>query len=298
MGLQTFLYSQNNNFYKEYFKIIKENSINKNDIDWINFEKEFYEKTKISKDSAIQYSLKILNNKHISYTTKEGATFYSSYKPYFELGDSIGVSFIGGYSNPNDKLLFKTNGEKYINKIQASITKQLINNPKYWIIDLRSNSGGNMWPMLTVLLPFYEEGNIGYFENIATLIPWTKNNGYIFSGKYNQSKNFIDIPIEYKINLKYIFVLISEKTSSSGEAVAISLKSLKNTIFIGTESGGYTTGNATYELSNGDKLILTENYMVDSNKKRYLPSIKPDYEIFKTSDIEKFILDFIKNNNG
>ncbi|MGV0966966.1 S41 family peptidase [Empedobacter falsenii] len=296
LSFQNLLLSQSNDFYKEYISILKENSINKKEIDWKNFEKTFYEKAKISKDSAIEYSLKIINNRHSSYHTKEGKAFYSSIKPYFELGDSIGVNFIGGYSNPIDKTLYKSKGEEYINKIQNSILKQLNNNPKYWIIDLRSNTGGNMWPMLTALLPFYENGDIGYFENQSSFIPWTKKDGYIFSGNFNQSKNFIDSPINYNLNLKYIFVLISERTSSSGEAVAISLKGLNNVILIGSESGGFTTGNATYELSNGDVLVLTGNYMVDKNKKRYLPSIKPDYEMFKTSDIENFILKFIEDN--
>lgn len=296
LSFQHSLYSQNNDFYREYFSILKENTINKDKIDWIDFEKKFYEKTKISKDSAIQFSLKIINNRHTSYHTKEGKIIYSSNKPNLELGDSIGKSFVGAYSNPEDKNLFKSKGEEYINKIQKSIIKQLENKPKYWIIDLKSNTGGNMWPMLTALLPFYENGDIGYFENESEYIPWSKKNGYIFSGDFNQSKNFIDSPIKYNLNLKYIFVLINERTSSSGEAVAISLRSLKNVILIGSESGGFTTGNATYKLSNGDTLLLTANYMVDKYKNRYLPSIKPDYEIFKTTEIEQFILKYIHDH--
>ena len=153
-----------------------------------------------------------------------------------------------------------------------------------------------MWPMLTSLLPFYNDGILGYFENAKNITPCSKKDGFIYSGDYNKSKNFIDQPIQYKIKPKYIFVLISERTTSSGEAVAISLKSLNNTIFIGTESGGFTTGNVTFKLSNGDKLILTGSYMLDDKKQRYLPAIKPDYEISGRSKIEDFILRYIKEH--
>lgn len=98
-SLSSKTFSQDHKFYEEYLTILKENYLDKEKIDWINFEKVFYEKATISKDSAIQYSIKVLDNIHTSYITKDGQVFYSAHKPYFQLGDSIGVNFVGSYAN-------------------------------------------------------------------------------------------------------------------------------------------------------------------------------------------------------
>lgn len=282
--------NENREFYKEYINAVKSNFIHKDKIDWDKFERIVFEKAEISKDSAIESSLKLLNEYHTSYHTKEDEYIFSKEKSYFELGDSIAINYIGPFYTST-----KDEASEYINRVQKRIQDNLKKKPKYWIIDLRSNTGGNMWPMLSALLPFYEEGNIGYFETSEKSIPWSKKEGYIYQGNSNMSRLFTDKQITYRIKPKYIFVLISERTSSSGEAIAISLKSLNNTIFIGSQTGGFASGNATIPLSNGDELYITSNYMVDIHKNRHIP-LYPDYMACTVDEMERIIINYIKEN--
>jgi carboxyl-terminal processing protease len=53
--------------------------------------------------------------------------------------------------------------------------------PCGWIIDLRPNTGGNMWPMLTTLAPLLTGPTLGYFVGApGRRTPWTLRNGQLF----------------------------------------------------------------------------------------------------------------------
>src|SRR5205085_4247461 len=57
---------------------------------------------------------------------------------------------------------------------------------KKWIIDLRRNSGGNCWPMLTGLGPLLGEGIYGYFVSDNEKIPFSYANGDMMQGKHSR----------------------------------------------------------------------------------------------------------------
>lgn len=76
-----------------------------------------------------------------------------------------------------------------------------------------------------------------------------------------------------------IAVLLDRRTASSGEMTAISLSGLKNSKTFGNESGGYTTANGMYELSDGSTLFLASSYCQDRNKKIYMGKIQPDVRV-------------------
>ena len=50
-------------------------------------------------------------------------------------------------------------------RLQQIIKEIDNNNLKGWIIDLRNNTGGNMWPMLLGIGPIIGDGTAGYFVN-------------------------------------------------------------------------------------------------------------------------------------
>ncbi len=57
----------------------------------------------------------------------------------------------------NDGLLL------YAADVRRILTDLSAQNPKGWIVDLRGNTGGNMWPMFTGIGPILGEGNVGSF---------------------------------------------------------------------------------------------------------------------------------------
>ena len=163
---------------------------------------------------------------------------------------------------------------RYANTIREQIRKiDSRNEISDWIIDLRGNIGGNMWPMLAGLNALIEDGTVGYFINPAskTEQPWPSYNGILQlpNAKINNYK--IKVP---QIKLA---ILIDSMTASSGEMTAVSFLGMSNVKIFGQPSAGYTTANTTYYLSDGTMFNLATSYIADRTRKAYRDKIIPDY---------------------
>ncbi len=71
----------------------------------------------------------------------------------------------------NDGLLL------YAADVRRILTDLSAQNPKGWIVDLRGNTGGNMWPMLTGIGPILGDGVVGSFVAADGNIPWFYKDG-------------------------------------------------------------------------------------------------------------------------
>lgn len=273
-------------------------SINKDSINWKLFEKKVWESSTISKDSAVITALTLNGEKHSSYYNQTSKSYlygklsenykYEKIEP-FEIQDNIGYISIKTFISSRkslDETLEK--GAKYINKNIESIKNQDSKKIKGWVIDLRENQGGNMWPMLISLTPFFKNDTIGYFFINGKLNEWIKKENQIFDGSVNKTNKFINNSIDYELkndNLK-IAVLINGNTASSGEATAIALMSNSNIKFFGNKSAGYTTSNKSISLKNEDILILTSGVMTDYKKREYWNGIKPQIKVSNEKKLE------------
>jgi carboxyl-terminal processing protease len=167
----------------------------------------------------------------------------------------------------------KSQDIKYANTIREQIRKiDTRNNISAWIIDLRDNVGGNMWPMLAGLNALIEDGTVGYFINPASKSeqPWPSYNGKLMFPKA--------IINDYKVRGREIKIalLIDSMTASSGEMTAVSFLGMSNVKVLGQPSAGYTTANTTYYLSDGTMFNLATSYIADRNRKPYMEKITPD----------------------
>jgi C-terminal processing protease CtpA/Prc len=149
-----------------------------------------------------------------------------------------------------------------------------------WIVDLRNNTGGNMWPMLAGLNALVKDGTAGYFINPASKFeqPWLSYNGKLVLPRADIDNYKVRFP-----GIK-IAVLIDSMTASSGEMTAISFIGLPNVKVFGQPSAGYTTANSTYYLSDGTMFNLATSYVADRTKKAYLDKIIPDTRLKNTGD--------------
>jgi carboxyl-terminal processing protease len=160
--------------------------------------------------------------------------------------------------------------KEYALQVREAIVKlDKEHNISNWIVDLRDNSGGSMWPMLEGLLPLLGEGNFGYFYipryNAKSNWLQTSRNTSTGLGNYEcKNKNF------------KIALLIGARTGSSGEMTAISFMGKSNVKFFGQSSAGATTANGTFSFKNGDMLLLAHGYCMDRNKKTYTGKLIPD----------------------
>ncbi|HKH62299.1 MAG TPA: S41 family peptidase [Flavitalea sp.] len=157
-----------------------------------------------------------------------------------------------------------------------------------WIIDLRTNTGGNCWPMLAGLGPLLGNGTHAYFVSSSENIPVRYHNGTVMQGR--NSRCTVSTPYTLKSDEKTIIVLVGKNTSSAGEIVALSFKGQPNVYLYGQPTAGLTTANATYSLSNGSMLVLTVCKEADRHGKIIQGKIEPDQLIHSSASSAKDVV--------
>ncbi|MGE8553450.1 MAG: S41 family peptidase [Chryseobacterium jejuense] len=191
-------------------------------------------------------------------------------EPEYQLIDqNIGYISVPGFSSSNKEL-----GNEFALKVHDMIKKlDSENNIKGWIVDLRNNTGGTMYPMIAGLGNLTGEGILGYFaENNNKKTPWNYQKGKIV---YYEIKE----PYSLKNPNQKIAVLIGPKTASAGEITAIAFIGKNNTKLFGQPTRGLTTGNKVFPLSDGRNLVLSSSYDMDRNGKAYQGKISPDVSV-------------------
>jgi carboxyl-terminal processing protease len=163
----------------------------------------------------------------------------------------------------------------FANAIQSAIHDMSDNQACGWIIDLRENWGGNMWPMIAGLGPVLGEGTLGYFEYPSgDRSAWAYRAGAsLLNGEIRLQADDPALPIS---QYGPIAVLIGENTSSSGEAVVVAFKGLPNVRLFGAPTNGMTTAIETKELSDGARLGISTSWFVDRTGKIHEGQIIPD----------------------
>lgn len=275
-------YSCNSNktYLNKAIDFMEKNSIKRKSINWEEMRKNSIKEIKENntRENAyliIRKNLHLLGDHHSMFFTKEVLEkLYNNENPqpdvkYEKINNQIAYlnipSFLG---NENKTIDFAQQIQEKIKILDSEKTEK-------WIIDLRNNSGGNMWPMYLGLAPILKEGISGYFlDSNGKYIQWNLKNNAVYEGK----TKILELKNSYKIkaNKTKIAVLISSKTGSSGEAIALMFKKFPNTSFFGEDSYGLTTGNSIYDMNDGAKLVLTTSIFTDRTKEEFREKIKPD----------------------
>jgi len=184
-------------------------------------------------------------------------------------------------------------------------TKQLLkvmeglisSHPDGWIVDLRGNMGGNMWPMIVGLgslignndqlgefvsrdersIWFYEDGRGGVRTSNADTV-YLKVSPESTDGVSGNLEPHVSVKEEAPSWLGSIpvAVLIDGGTASSGEAVAIALEGRPLTRFFGEHTWGVSTAVNEYKLIDGAVLHFAVAVDADRTGKQYNGGIDPD----------------------
>ncbi|MET3980609.1 carboxyl-terminal processing protease [Mucilaginibacter sp. UYP25] len=162
-------------------------------------------------------------------------------------------------------------------QIQDSLSKLNPAKLKGIIIDLRLNTGGNMWPMILGVGNLVSKGKLGTFIYPDA----SKNESWLVKDTsiYSDTIKVCSIKAICKVNPKIkIAVLTSPYTASSGEATAITFKGQKNACIIGDTTAGYTTANESFSMY-GVEFIMAQAAEADRNGKIYYKNVPPDKEV-------------------
>jgi carboxyl-terminal processing protease len=169
-------------------------------------------------------------------------------------------------------------GVKFETDLQHAIAKLDGEHPAGWIIDLRGNDGGNMWPMLAGVGPLLGAGLCGAFHNSdGKNMHWFYHDGEAgYEGSENWNYPKVSDPLKRTWENPRIAVLIDGGTASSGEAIAIAFRGRPNTRFFGEHTMGASTNNTGFQLPDGANMVLTIGVDVDREGKEFEDGLDPD----------------------
>lgn len=269
-------------YLTETLDLLEQKSVNRNNINWVDFKNDVLKKAAKAKKiedtyPAISYAIKKLNDNHSYFKpiTKQDPKIKN--KPLPVLPDEITPNDIGYVRIP-----FCIGTEKdyddYISLIRTKIDEQSQKKLKGWIIDLRGNFGGNMWPMLLAIEPLIGNGTFGYFIDAHENSEAWK----IIEGKaYIENQLIMEVNDSSKTDFsdQFFAVLTDNQTASSGEALTLAFKTRENSKSFGQPTFGVSTGCVSHELSDGSVINLAESVFADREKTKYGSKIKPDFEV-------------------
>ena len=143
-----------------------------------------------------------------------------------------------------------------------------------WVVDLRRNTGGNMWPMLAGVGPIVGTGELGAFFFPTEQLPWTYHAGQALLGPHTLAQ--VDQPYDLRRPLPPAAVLVSRMTASSGELTALAFASRPGARSFGEPTVGVPTANDATELADGAMVCLTVALGADRTGRAYDGPIVPD----------------------
>lgn len=181
---------------------------------------------------------------------------------------------------------------RYARQLYDSVAQYIARKPKGFIVDLRLNSGGNMYPMLAGLGELLGNTVIGY-ETDRDGKParkWELVKGNLVSGGYPVT----GISAAEKSSLEQIpvAVLTGPVTASSGTMTAIAFKQRPRTIFIGEPTAeGYSTSNGYFTYGNTLIFLFATNFVADRKLQLYTSSVPVDILVTGRDDFYELLRD-------
>jgi carboxyl-terminal processing protease len=173
--------------------------------------------------------------------------------------------------------------QQFADKLHGIVMDLQAQKPEGWIIDLRGNGGGNMWPMLAGIGAVLGEGDAGAFESPdGSKSPWFYKAGR--AGTHSQQgpdtiSAYVNQTPFILPGLPWVAVLLDRGTASSGEAIAISFAGRTHERSFGEPTAGFSTSNQMYPLSDGASLFLCAGIELDRTGRRYPGGIDPDVQL-------------------
>ncbi|MGQ0639689.1 MAG: S41 family peptidase [Gemmatimonadaceae bacterium] len=189
-------------------------------------------------EPAIEHALRLLGDGHSSYRSARGRSYFiptrscrASGAQVTSIPATIGYVRIRSFSGTAEQALAFASG------IQSVIKAADHDSIAGWIVDLRGNGGGNMWPMVAGVGPVLGEDIVGYFiDPVGQEIAWEYRNGASVSGGVPAQR--VDAPYILRRARPKVAVLSDNRIASSGEATLIAFKKRPNTRSFGVATCG------------------------------------------------------------
>ncbi|BAH38033.1 peptidase S41A family protein [Gemmatimonas aurantiaca T-27] len=144
-----------------------------------------------------------------------------------------------------------------------------------WVVDLRGNRGGNMYPMFVGIGALMGPGRyIDFIDADGGRIPVSYRNGGVFYGAEELVR--IERPYHVRDHNIPIAVIVDGLVASSGEATALAFRGRPRTRLFGTPTCGMASGNITLFMSDGARVVITRSLIHDRMSTGDGGPIQPD----------------------
>jgi carboxyl-terminal processing protease len=174
----------------------------------------------------------------------------------------------------NDGLLL------YAADVRRILTDLSAQSPKGWIVDLRGNTGGNMWPMLAGIGPILGDGSVGSFVANDGNVSWFYQDGKTGTrnpaGLETVSLTLQEEPVLQTPSVAPVAVLVDSSTASSAEAITIAFHGRPASRSFGSRTAGKSTAVQPFKLDDGAELYVTTAIDADRSGKAYPDGFTPD----------------------
>jgi len=169
----------------------------------------------------------------------------------------------------------------FAEEFQKSMAALESERPCGWIVDLRGNGGGDMWPMLAGLGPLLGAGQVGGSVHASGARDrWHYERGTaIFEDTDGTRKTFASVAAPVTIRLTRIAVLIDRGTASSGEAMAIAFRRDPRARSFGERTYGASTATRGFKLRDGANLVIAVSVFTDRRGTSYPDGVAPDVAV-------------------
>lgn len=263
-------------------QIAQQNSVNTNAIDWARVRTEMFATAGAAQTipdvfPAIGVLVRSLNDPDSFYRASSGARIGGQTAPC-EVAMTGTPSLPGtvGYVNvPNCACQTNAASTQFAESIHRDIRAADRPGLDGWIVDLRGNVGGNMWPMIAGVGPVLGEGIIGYVVYPDREYEREYRNG----GAYSLGEAFASVPAAYTLLKEYpkVAVLTGGATNSAGEALVAYFKGRPETRSFGTPTCGHHHLYWDFPLSDGAVLWVTASVHADRTRRQYVAApLHPD----------------------
>jgi hypothetical protein len=282
--------------------LMQQGSINRLTIDWTAFRNRVVAAAGNAQTidellPAIRVAIELLGDGHSSYRTPSGTVIFVPRRTCSapNVADPavpahVGYVRVGAFSGSGGEAT--AFADAIHERIRAADRDDLVG----WVVDLRGNGGGNMWPMVAGLGPILGESVVGYFIDPAGAeINWEYRSGASWNGGFLIQR--VTTPYRLRREQPRVAVLSDNRIASSGEASLIAFRQRANTRSFGQPTCGLSTANRTSPLSDGATLTLTVSTMADRTKTKYGDAVPPDELIDDPSQVIQRAINWLQSGS-
>ena len=183
------------------------------------------------------------------------------------LDGGIGYLELPGTSGPRSA--------EYDDALHAELAELDDGSLRGYILDLRCNTGGSLFPMLAGIGPLAGTGKLGAFVSAQSGADWTYDAELGKATSESHELASVAEPYPLRDDLP-VAVLTGPLTAGAGEALAVAFAGRARTRRFGEPTRSLSHSNTQKPLADGALLVLTVTVHSDRTGARYANGVPPD----------------------